>query len=128
MKPRINNKGVITMEEKVFKSLDELFLINQQLKGFFKVVKAHFKLNFEEIYILNILNNCQGHEVTAKEIAQQTHLKPYYLTKALQKLKDLQLLSKKRSIQDERTVIVYVTKEQRERINALIAELEKYIQ
>ena len=47
---------------------------------------------------------------------------------AVQKLKDLQLLSKKRSIQDERTVIVYVTKEQRERINALIAELEKYIQ
>ncbi|PTH22004.1 spermidine/putrescine ABC transporter ATP-binding protein, partial [Staphylococcus arlettae] len=32
------------MKEQVFKSLDDLFLINQQLKGFFKVVKAHFKL------------------------------------------------------------------------------------
>ncbi|MDN8760378.1 transcriptional regulator, SarA/Rot family, partial [Staphylococcus haemolyticus] len=48
-------------------------------------------------------------------------------TKALQKLKDLQLLSKKRSIQDERIVIVYVTDEQRDKINKLIAELEKYI-
>ncbi|WP_439848867.1 transcriptional regulator, SarA/Rot family, partial [Staphylococcus haemolyticus] len=46
---------------------------------------------------------------------------------ALQKLKDLQLLSKKRSVQDERIVIVYVTDEQRDKINKLIAELEKYI-
>src|SRR5699024_8525363 len=120
MKPRINNKGVITMEEKVFKSLDELFLINQQLKGFFKVVKAHFKLNFEEIYILNILNNCQGHEVTAKEIAQQTHLKPYYLTKALQKLKDLGYLNKKRSDFDERTVIVFVNDQEKAKIRHTI--------
>ncbi|PTK62889.1 transcriptional regulator, SarA/Rot family, partial [Staphylococcus haemolyticus] len=56
-----------------------------------------------------------------------SEFKPYYLTKALQKLKDLQLLSKKRSIQDERIVIVYVTDEQRDKINKLIAELEKYI-
>ncbi|PTL12508.1 MarR family transcriptional regulator, partial [Staphylococcus haemolyticus] len=31
------------------------------------------------------------------------------------------------SIQDERIVIVYVTDEQRDKINKLIAELEKYI-
>ena len=65
-------------------------------------------------------------EITSKEIATYSEFKPYYLTKALQKLKDLQLLSK-RSVQDERIVIVYVTDEQRDKINKLIAELEKYI-
>ncbi|HDJ3667282.1 TPA: HTH-type transcriptional regulator SarR, partial [Staphylococcus aureus] len=53
--------------------------------------------------------------------------KPYYLTKALQKLKDLKLLSKKRSLQDERTVIVYVTDTQKANIQKLISELEEYI-
>ena len=62
-------------------------------------------------------------EITSKEIATYSEFKPYYLTKALQKLKDLQLLSK-RSVQDERIVIVYVTDEQRDKINKLIAELE----
>ncbi|HAR4239109.1 HTH-type transcriptional regulator SarR, partial [Staphylococcus aureus] len=52
---------------------------------------------------------------------------PYYLTKALQKLKDLKLLSKKRSLQDERTVIVYVTDTQKANIQKLISELEEYI-
>lgn len=51
----------------------------------------------------------------------------YYLTKALQKLKDLKLLSKKRSLQDERTVIVYVTDTQKANIQKLISELEEYI-
>ncbi|WP_439848910.1 transcriptional regulator, SarA/Rot family, partial [Staphylococcus epidermidis] len=51
----------------------------------------------------------------------------YYLTKALQKLKDLNLLSKKRSVHDERTVIVFVSDEQREKIKKLILELENYI-
>lgn len=49
------------------------------------------------------------------------------LTKALQKLKDLKLLSKKRSLQDERTVIVYVTDTQKANIQKLISELEEYI-
>lgn len=51
----------------------------------------------------------------------------YYLTKALQKLKDLKLLSKKRSLQDERTVIVYVTDTQKANIQKLVSELEEYI-
>ena len=44
-----------------------------------------------------------------------------------QKLKDLKLLSKKRSLQDERTVIVYVTDTQKANIQKLISELEEYI-
>ncbi|WP_446696820.1 transcriptional regulator, SarA/Rot family, partial [Staphylococcus epidermidis] len=46
---------------------------------------------------------------------------------ALQKLKDLNFLSKKRSVHDERTVIVFVSDEQREKIKKLILELENYI-
>ncbi|MCC3665322.1 transcriptional regulator, SarA/Rot family, partial [Staphylococcus haemolyticus] len=46
---------------------------------------------------------------------------------AFQELKGFQFPSKKRSVQDERIVIVYVTDEQRDKINKLIAELEKYI-
>ena len=61
-----------------------------------------------------------------KEIATCSEFKPYYLTKALQKLKELDLLSK-RSVHDERTVIVYVTKEQKDKIKKLIDELEQYI-
>ncbi|WP_425262434.1 transcriptional regulator, SarA/Rot family, partial [Staphylococcus saccharolyticus] len=40
---------------------------------------------------------------------------------------DLNLLSKKRSVHDERTVIVFVTTEQRDKIQKLIVELENYI-
>ena len=110
------------------KDINDLVNATFQVKKFFKDTKKKYNLNYEEIYILNYIVKSKKDEITSKEIATYSEFKPYYLTKALQKLKDLQLLSKKRSIQDERTVIVYVTKKQRGRINALIAELEKYIQ
>ena len=104
------------------KDINDLVNATFQVKKFFKDTKKKYNLNYEEIYILNYIVKSKKDEITSKEIATYSEFK------ALQKLKDLQLLSKKRSIQDERTVIVYVTKEQRGRINALIAELEKYIQ
>ena len=56
----------------------------------------------------------ESNEISSKEIATCSEFKPYYLTKALQKLKDLNLLSK-REVHDERTVIVFVSDEQREK-------------
>ena len=56
----------------------------------------------------------ESNEISSKEIATCSEFKPYYLTKALQKLKDLNLLSKK-EVHDERTVIVFVSDEQREK-------------
>ena len=56
-----------------------------------------------------------------------SEFKPYYLTKALQKLKELKLLSKSVAFMMKRTVIVYVSKDQRQRIQELIHELEQYI-
>ena len=104
------------------KDINDLVNATFQVKKFFKDTKKKYNLNYEEVYILNYIARSK-----TKEIATYSEFKPYYLTKALQKLKDLQLLSKKRSVQDERIVIVYVTDEQRDKINKLIAELEKYI-
>ncbi|MDK7943721.1 MAG: hypothetical protein QP807_08515 [Staphylococcus epidermidis] len=75
----------------------------------------------------NHILKSESNEISSKEIATCSEFKPYYLTKALQKLKDLNLLSKKRSVHDERTVIVFVSDEQREKIEKLILELENYI-
>ncbi|PWZ97730.1 MarR family transcriptional regulator, partial [Staphylococcus pseudintermedius] len=49
---------------------------------------------------------------------------PYYITKAMQKLKDFGFLTKKRNEQDERTVIIEVSKEQYEKIASLFNEIE----
>ncbi|EZU57441.1 TPA: HTH-type transcriptional regulator SarR [Staphylococcus aureus] len=103
--------------------INDLVNATFQVKKFFRDTKKKFNLNYEEIYILRSESN----EISSKEIAKCSEFKPYYLTKALQKLKDLKLLSKKRSLQDERTVIVYVTDTQKANIQKLISELEEYI-
>lgn len=109
------------------KDINDLVNATFQVKKFFKDTKKKYNLNYEEIYILNYIVKSKKDEITSKEIATYSEFKPYYLTKALQKLKDLNLLSKKRSVHDERTVIVFVSDEQREKIKKLILELENYI-
>lgn len=109
------------------KDINDLVNATFQVKKFFKDTKKKYNLNYEEIYILNYIVKSKKDEITSKEIATYSEFKPYYLTKALQKLKDLNLLSKKRSVHDERTVIVFVSDEQREKIEKLILELENYI-
>ncbi|NGB99805.1 HTH-type transcriptional regulator SarR [Staphylococcus aureus] len=103
--------------------INDLVNATFQVKKFFRDTKKKFNLNYEENHILRSESN----EISSKEIAKCSEFKPYYLTKALQKLKDLKLLSKKRSLQDERTVIVYVTDTQKANIQKLISELEEYI-
>ncbi|HDD0878771.1 TPA: HTH-type transcriptional regulator SarR [Staphylococcus aureus] len=107
--------------------INDLVNATFQVKKFFRDTKKKFNLNYEEIYILNHILRSESNEFSSKEIAKCSEFKPYYLTKALQKLKDLKLLSKKRSLQDERTVIVYVTDTQKANIQKLISELEEYI-
>lgn len=112
---------------KTIKELNELISLYQQGKTFFKQTKKHYKLNYEEVFILNYLHECNSSEVTAKEIAQHSELKPYYLTKALQKLIKMEYLSKKRSDIDERTVVVYINEKQRKRIESIIRTLQSYL-
>ncbi len=107
--------------------INDLVNATFQVKKFFRDTKKKFNLNYEEIYILNHILRSESNEISSKEIAKCSEFKPCYLTKALQKLKDLKLLSKKRSLQDERTVIVYVTDTQKANIQKLISELEEYI-
>ena len=109
------------------KDINDLVNATFQVKKFFKDTKKKYNLNYEEVYILNYIARSKTNEITSKEIATYSEFKPYYLTKALQKLKELNLLSKKRSVHDERTVIVFVTKEQKDKIKQLIDELEQYI-
>ena len=115
------------MEQQKFKTLNELIATYQQGKKFFKSSKKQFKLNYEEIYILNYLYNCNSNEITAKEIALSSALKPYYLTKALQKLIKMEFLSKKRSQIDERTVVVYIDDQQRAKITQIIEQLQSQL-
>lgn len=115
------------MEQQKFKTLNELIATYQQGKKFFKRSKKQFKLNYEEIYILNYLYNCNSNEITAKEIALSSDLKPYYLTKALQKLIKMEFLSKKRSQIDERTVVVYIDDQQRAKITQIIEQLQSQL-
>lgn len=115
------------MEQQKFKTLNELIATYQQGKKFFKSSKKQFKLNYEEIYILNYLYNCNSNEITAKEIALSSDLKPYYLTKALQKLIKMEFLSKKRSQIDERTVVIYIDDQQRAKITQIIEQLQSQL-
>lgn len=113
------------MNEQNFKSLNELIATYQQGRKFFKTTKKNYKLNYEEVLILNYLYNSKENDVTAKEIAQYSELKPYYLTKALQKLIKMDFLNKKRSNIDERTVVVYINQAQRDKINEIIENLQE---
>lgn len=113
------------MNSQTFKSLNELISTYQQGKNFFKFSKREYKLNYEEIFILNYIYNCEDNEITAKDIAKHSELQPYYLTKALQKLIKMNFLSKKRSEIDERTVVVYVNEQQRNSINEMIEALQR---
>lgn len=115
------------MEQQKFKTLNELIATYQQGKKFFKSSKKQFKLNYEEIYILNYLYNCNSNEITAKEIALSSDLKPYYLTKALQKLIKMEFLSKKRNQIDERTVVVYIDDQQRAKTTQIIEQLQSQL-
>ncbi|MBL0377041.1 MULTISPECIES: transcriptional regulator, SarA/Rot family [Staphylococcus] len=112
---------------KELSELNELITLYQKGKQFFKETKKYHKLNYEEIFILNYIHECQSYEVTAKEIAQYSELKPYYLTKALQKLIKMGYLSKKRSDIDEPTVVVYINETQRQKIEHMIKTLQDYL-
>lgn len=48
------------------KELNELITLYQKGKQFFKETKKYHKLNYEEIFILNYIHECQSYEVTAK--------------------------------------------------------------
>ncbi|MFP6334269.1 transcriptional regulator, SarA/Rot family, partial [Bacillus subtilis] len=59
-----------------------------------------------------------------KEIIKNSKFKPYYISKAVQNLKEKGLISKKRNDKDERTVAIEVSKIQHRKIKNLLMEIE----
>ncbi|WP_251517896.1 MarR family transcriptional regulator [Staphylococcus sp. HKU1] len=116
------------MKRNNFETLNDLITVFQQGKQFFKLSKNEYKLNYEEIFILNYIYQTEDNKITAKTIAEYSGLKPYYLTKALQKLIKMDYLSKTRSDLDERAVVVNVSNEQRKRIEQTIESLQMQLQ
>ncbi|WP_345952337.1 transcriptional regulator, SarA/Rot family [Mammaliicoccus lentus] len=59
-----------------------------------------------------------------KDIIKNSKFKPYYISKAVQNLKEKGLISKKRNDKDERTVAIEVSKIQHRKIKNLLMEIE----
>ncbi|WP_345772350.1 hypothetical protein [Mammaliicoccus sp. R-M65] len=55
---------------------------------------------------------------------KNSKFKPYYISKAVQNLKEKGLISKKRNDKDERTVAIEVSKIQHRKIKNLLMEIE----
>lgn len=111
------------MEKYAIKDIQELIQMAQTTKNIFATLKADFKLTYEELYILNYIHASNSGSFNVREIVKTSQLKPYYVTKAVQKLKELGYLSKKRNEMDERTVIIEVSKAQRRKIDTLFEKL-----
>ncbi|MEB7825181.1 MarR family transcriptional regulator [Staphylococcus chromogenes] len=76
------------------------------------------------MYILVYVYEKRLPAYNVKDIITVSNFKPYYITKALQKLKEQGYLSKKRNEQDERTVIIEITKDQYKMIDQLFKQIE----
>lgn len=111
------------MEKYAIKDIRELIQMAQTTKHVFATLKSDFKLTYEELYILNHIHASEATAFNVREIVKTSELKPYYVTKAVQKLKELGYLSKKRNELDERTVIIEVSKAQRRKIDALFEKI-----
>ncbi|MGV3130181.1 MarR family transcriptional regulator [Staphylococcus sp. IVB6181] len=116
----MNNKNVIN-------DLSKFVTVAQKVREVSAIIKSEYQISFEELFILNYIHNSEKErtEFNVKEIIQLSNLKPYFISKAIQKLKERKLLSKKRNKNDERTVILVVDAEQRSEIEALCDAVSK---
>ncbi|PCF79425.1 transcriptional regulator, SarA/Rot family [Staphylococcus intermedius] len=112
------------MEKCQIKNMKELMTISFTTKGIYTEIKKKYSLTYEELFILTFILEHQQETYNVKDIISASKFKPYYITKAMQKLKDFGFLTKKRNEQDERTVIIEVSKEQYEKIGSLFNEIE----
>lgn len=104
-----------------------MLVVSQYVKRFYREVKKELKLSYEEVIILNYLYNADSNEVSAREISRASGLEPYFLTKAMQRLREKGYISKKRNTVDERTVIIEVDEAQRLKVNEMIDRVNQFI-
>ncbi|MDO5375375.1 transcriptional regulator, SarA/Rot family [Staphylococcus rostri] len=113
------------MEKFAVKDMKELMVISYTSKYLQSTIKREYNLTYEELFILTFIHGSRKPSYNVKDIIRASEFKPYYITKALQKLKELGFLSKKRNEQDERTVIVEVSKPQYRKMDVLFEKIEK---
>ncbi|GEP85143.1 putative accessory regulator A [Staphylococcus piscifermentans] len=116
------------MSEKIIiNDLPKFVKVAQKVREINGHIKSEHQISFEELFILNYIESSEKNrsEFNVKEIIQLSNLKPYFISKAIQKLKERNLLSKKRNKNDERTVILVVDENQRKEIDALCADIGK---
>ncbi|ARJ50442.1 transcriptional regulator, SarA/Rot family [Staphylococcus lutrae] len=112
------------MEKFQIKNMKELMKISCTTKCIYAEIKKKYGLTYEELFILTFILEHKSATYNVKDIIKASKFKPYYITKAMQKLKDYGFLTKKRNEQDERTVIIEVSKAQYEKIEQLFSEIE----
>lgn len=104
--------------------MKEFIAVSRTTKEISSNIKQQYALTYEELFILVHVHEKRLPAYNVKDIITVSKFKPYYITKALQKLKENGYLSKKRNEQDERTVIIEISKEQYAKIDQLFEDIE----
>lgn len=104
--------------------MKEFIAVSRTTKEISSNIKQQYALTYEELFILVHVHEKRLSAYNVKDIITVSKFKPYYITKALQKLKENGYLSKKRNEQDERTVIIEISKEQYAKIDQLFEDIE----
>ncbi|GAB1612773.1 MULTISPECIES: transcriptional regulator, SarA/Rot family [Mammaliicoccus] len=112
------------MEAVQIRNVVELVTVSKKAKEHLTKIKSQFVLTFEELYILVYIYKGEKDCYNVKDIIKNSKFKPYYISKAVQNLKEKGLISKKRNDKDERTVAIEVSKIQHRKIKNLLMEIE----
>lgn len=112
------------MEDVQIRNVVELVTVSKKAKEHLTKIKSQFVLTFEELYILVYIYKGEKDCYNVKDIIKNSKFKPYYISKAVQNLKEKGLISKKRNDKDERTVAIEVSKIQHRKIKNLLMEIE----
>ncbi|PTH56364.1 transcriptional regulator, SarA/Rot family [Staphylococcus agnetis] len=112
------------MKKFPIKNMKEFIAVSRTTKEISSNIKQQYALTYEELFILVHVHEKRLPAYNVKDIITVSKFKPYYITKALQKLKEKGYLSKKRNEQDERTVIIEISKEQYAKIDQLFEDIE----
>lgn len=112
------------MEAVQIRNVVELVAVSKKSKEHLTKIKSQFLLTFEELYILVYIYKGEKDCYNVKDIIKNSKFKPYYISKAVQNLKEKGLISKKRNDKDERTVAIEVSRIQHRKIKNLLMEIE----
>lgn len=95
-----------------------------KLKG---IIKKEFSVSFEEFAVLTYISEHESEEYYLKDIINHLNYKQPQVVKAVKNLSQENYFDKKRNEQDERTVLILVNSQQREKINELLNRINERI-